>query len=82
MTIEDLFDTGAFTAYLEKFDRVSCDVGRHSTASVRLLGLLVFSTCTVTKKLQERDGEFECRVRSANEPYERVVRESDLGEVP
>jgi hypothetical protein len=38
--------------------------------------------CTVTKKLPERDGEFEYRVRSANEPYERVVRESDLGDVP
>jgi hypothetical protein len=38
--------------------------------------------CTVTKKLPERDGEFEYRVRSANEPYERVVRESDLSEVP
>jgi hypothetical protein len=30
--------------------------------------------CTVTKKLPERDGEFEYRVRSADEPYERVVR--------
>jgi hypothetical protein len=38
--------------------------------------------CTVTKKLPERDGEFEYRVRSANEPYERVVRESDLSDVP
>jgi len=37
--------------------------------------------CTVTKKLPERDGEFEYRVRSANEPYERVVRESNLGDV-
>jgi hypothetical protein len=33
---------------------------------------------TVTKKLPERDGEFEYRVRSVNELYERVVRESDL----
>jgi hypothetical protein len=38
--------------------------------------------CTVTKKLPERDGEFEYRVRSVNEPYERVVRESDLSAAP
>ena len=38
--------------------------------------------CIVTKKLPERNREFEYRVRSANEPYERVVRESDLSEVP
>jgi hypothetical protein len=30
----------------------------------------------VTKKLPERDGEPEYRVRSVNEPYERVVGES------
>jgi hypothetical protein len=38
--------------------------------------------CTVTEKLPKRNGEFEYRVRSANEPYERVVRESDLRDVP
>jgi hypothetical protein len=38
--------------------------------------------CTVTKKLPERDGEYEYRVRSGNEPYERVVRESDLSGAP
>ena len=38
--------------------------------------------CTVTKKLPERDDEFEYRVRSVNEPYERVVRESDLSGAP
>ena len=32
----------------------------------------------VTRKLPERDGEFEYRVKSANEPHERVVRESQL----
>jgi hypothetical protein len=37
---------------------------------------------TVTKKLPERDGEFEYRVRSVNEPHERVVRESDLRDAP
>jgi hypothetical protein len=37
---------------------------------------------TVIEKVPERDGEFEYRVRGANEPYERVVRESDLGDVP
>ena len=36
----------------------------------------------VTKKLPERNGEFEYRVKSINEPYERVVRESQLSDVP
>jgi hypothetical protein len=36
----------------------------------------------VTKKLPERDGEFEYRVKSANEPHERTVRESQLSDVP
>ena len=36
----------------------------------------------VTKKLPEHNGEFEYQVKSINEPYERVVRESELSEVP
>jgi hypothetical protein len=36
----------------------------------------------VTKKLPERNGEFEYQVKSINEPYERVVRESELSDVP
>jgi hypothetical protein len=36
----------------------------------------------VTKKLPEHNGEFEYRVRGVNEPYERVVRESELSVVP
>ena len=36
----------------------------------------------VTKKLPERDGDFEYRVKSVNEPHERVVGESQLSEVP
>ena len=36
----------------------------------------------VTKKLPESDGELEYCVRSAGEPYERVVGESELGELP
>ena len=32
----------------------------------------------VTKKLPERAGEYEYRIKSINEPHERVVRESDL----
>jgi len=32
----------------------------------------------VVKKLPEHDGEFEYRVKSINEPHERVVRESQL----
>ena len=33
---------------------------------------------TVIKRLPLRDGEFEYRVKSINEPYERVVRESQV----
>ena len=36
----------------------------------------------VTRKLPERDGEFQYHVNSVNEPYERVVRESELSDVP
>jgi hypothetical protein len=32
----------------------------------------------VTRKLPERHGEFEYRVKGAHEAYERVVRESEL----
>jgi hypothetical protein len=38
--------------------------------------------CVVTKKLAERDGEFEYRVKSANELHERVVREGELSDAP
>jgi hypothetical protein len=36
----------------------------------------------VTRKLPERDGEFEYRVKSVTEPHERVVREGELSNVP
>jgi hypothetical protein len=36
----------------------------------------------ITKKLPEHNGKFEYRVRSVNESYERVVRESELRDVP
>ena len=36
----------------------------------------------VTKKLPEHNGEFAYRVKSVNEPHERVVRESDLSDAP
>jgi len=36
----------------------------------------------VTKKLPKHNGEFEYRVKSANEPHERVVGESELSNVP
>jgi hypothetical protein len=32
----------------------------------------------ITKKLPERDGESEYRIKSMNEPHERVARESEL----
>jgi len=35
-------------------------------------------TYEVTKKLPENHGEFEYRIKSMNEPHERVVRESEL----
>ena len=35
-------------------------------------------TCVITKRLPERDGEFEYRIKTVNEPHERVVRESQL----
>jgi hypothetical protein len=35
----------------------------------------------VTKKLPERDSEFGYRVKSINEPHERVVRESQLRKI-
>ena len=36
----------------------------------------------VTRKLPEREGEFEYRVKRDNEPHERVVRESQLSDAP
>jgi hypothetical protein len=36
----------------------------------------------ITRKLPERDGEFVYHVKSATEPHERVVRESELSDVP
>ena len=36
---------------------------------------------TVVKRLPLRDGDFEYRVRSINDPFERVVRESQLRSV-
>jgi hypothetical protein len=32
----------------------------------------------VTMLLPERDGEFEYRIRSPDEPHERIARESEL----
>ena len=34
--------------------------------------------CVITGRLPERDGELEYRIKSVNEPHERVVRESQL----
>jgi hypothetical protein len=33
---------------------------------------------TIIKKLPERDGEFDYRIKSVSESHERVVRESEL----
>jgi len=32
----------------------------------------------VTKQLPDNGGEFEYRIKSSNEPHERVARESDM----
>jgi hypothetical protein len=32
----------------------------------------------VTMQLPDRDGEFEYRIRSPDEPHERIARESEL----
>jgi hypothetical protein len=40
------------------------------------------ATYVVTKKLPERDGELEYCVKSADEPNDRVVGESELIELP
>ena len=32
----------------------------------------------ITKKLPEREGEFEYRIKSMSEPHEHVARESEL----
>ena len=39
-------------------------------------------TYIVTKKLPDRDGELEYSVKSTDEPYDRVVGESELRDVP
>jgi hypothetical protein len=39
-------------------------------------------TYIVTKKLAEPNGEFEYRVKSVNERFERVVSQSELSEIP
>jgi hypothetical protein len=36
----------------------------------------------VTKRLPERDGELEYRIKSVNEPHERAVLESQLKTEP
>lgn len=39
-------------------------------------------TYVVTKKLPDRNGELEYCVKSTDEPYDRVVGESELRDVP
>ncbi len=48
----------------------------------RSLGLNIpGGSYTVVKRLPLRDGDFEYRIRGINEPFERVVRESQLRSV-
>jgi hypothetical protein len=41
-------------------------------------GIYARGPYVVTAALPERDGEFEYRIRSTNEPYERTAKESEL----
>jgi hypothetical protein len=34
--------------------------------------------CQVTQRMPERDGEFQCRIKSPVEDHERVAKESEL----
>ena len=36
----------------------------------------------ITKRLPERDGEFEYRIKSVNEPHERAMLESQIKTEP
>jgi hypothetical protein len=36
----------------------------------------------VTRELPERDGEYVYQVKNANEPHQRIVRESETSDVP
>jgi hypothetical protein len=37
--------------------------------------------CLITRQLPQRRGEFDYRIKSSNEEYERIARESQLTEV-
>ena len=41
-------------------------------------GIYARGPYVVTAELPERDGEFEYRIKSPNELYERIARESEL----
>ena len=64
VAIENLLNTGAFTASLEKLDRISCNVGRHSpdavgaTESPRILDQLtrISSLSPFSKEHPRRSG--------------------------
>jgi hypothetical protein len=45
-------------------------------------GLKIPAGAYIVTRRSKRDGEFEYRVKSVAEPHERVVRESQLSEVP
>ena len=78
----------SFISKLKKFvrsvvDKAACQhISSRSVKQRFLIPPTGTSACVVTKKLPERDGEFEYRVKSANELHERVVREGELSDVP
>ena len=53
-------------------------MGATTSSAVYTRVLIAVHTYEVTKKLPESRGEFEYRIKSMNEPHERVVRESEL----
>ena len=55
-------------------DLVAPTIAVHNGRVVKRTG----NPFVVIKRMPERDGQFEYRVRSSYEPYERVVRESQL----
>ena len=63
---------------LEEYERAFARLKIEGVNGVLLLADPSNDTCVITRRLPERDGEFEYRIKSVNEPHERVVRESQL----
>jgi hypothetical protein len=53
-------------------------IGQLVLVAVAISRNIPSGTYEITKQLPESHGEFEYRIKSINEPHERVVRESEL----